>query len=73
MPQHNVSDTKPYQPVQITPYLKGADFPASKDELLECAEENNAPDDVICAIRSLRPSRFKTLTDITKSQTQNYH
>lgn len=55
------------QPIQITKYLKGADFPASKDDLLECAESNDAPEEVVEAIQALSADSFESITDVTQA------
>lgn len=34
-------------PTEVQKALKGADYPASRDDLIEVARENDAPDDVI--------------------------
>ena len=34
-------------PTEVQKALKGADYPASRDELIDVARENDAPDDVI--------------------------
>ena len=34
-------------PTEVQKALKGADYPASRDELIELAQENEAPDEVI--------------------------
>jgi hypothetical protein len=38
--------------------LKGADYPASKEELVELAQRNGAPDDVVAALRDADADRF---------------
>jgi hypothetical protein len=34
-------------PVEVQKALKGADYPASRDDLIDLARENEAPDDVV--------------------------
>jgi hypothetical protein len=34
-------------PVDVQKALKGADYPASRDDLIDLARENEAPDDVV--------------------------
>jgi hypothetical protein len=38
--------------------LKGADYPASKDDLVQLAQRNGADDDVIDLVRGLEGGRF---------------
>jgi hypothetical protein len=40
-------------PIEIQRHLKGVDYPAERDELLEVARGENAPQDVIEALESL--------------------
>jgi hypothetical protein len=59
------------EPIQIAKYLKGADFPASKDDLVECAQQNDAPEEVIEAIQALDADSFDGITDVTKADRGN--
>jgi hypothetical protein len=54
--------------IQMTKYLKGADFPASKEDMIACAEDNDAPDEVIEAIESLPGDSFENITDVTQAE-----
>ena len=39
-------------------HLKGADYPASGEELASLAERNNAPDELVEQLRSLGDTEF---------------
>lgn len=54
-------------PIQIEKYLKGADYPASKQDLLECAKRNGADQQICDRINSLPDQRFEKPTDVTKA------
>lgn len=47
-------------------YLRGVGFPATKDELIEQARENNAPGDVISVLDKLDEKEYRDAVDITK-------
>jgi hypothetical protein len=34
-------------PIEVQKALKGADYPASRDDLIELAKDNEAPDEVV--------------------------
>lgn len=48
----------------MSAYLEGADFPCSKEELIEQAEENNATDDVINMMQRLPDKIFVSVSDV---------
>jgi hypothetical protein len=53
-------------PIKVQNALKGADYPASADELVEYAEDNDASDDVLDALRSLN-GEFETPADVQEA------
>lgn len=53
-------------PAAVERYLKGIDLPANKKELIECAEDNGAPDDVLSVLSHLSEKEYATVIDITK-------
>jgi hypothetical protein len=46
--------------------LKGAKFPASTDDLVQLAQKNDAPKEVVEAIRNL-PDKFYTMADVERA------
>jgi Protein of unknown function (DUF2795) len=40
-------------PDEVTQYLEGVDYPASKDDLATAAEGNGAPDELVERLRTL--------------------
>lgn len=46
--------------LSVTPHLDGADFPISKDDLVELAEDNGAPVDVINVYKSLPRDEYES-------------
>jgi hypothetical protein len=51
-------DTVEVNPIEVQKALKGIDYPASKDELVQTAEQNGAPQDVVEELRSLEENQF---------------
>lgn len=47
-------------------YLKGMDYPAGKEEILQCARENDAPDNVMSFLRRLPEMQYNYPTDVEK-------
>jgi hypothetical protein len=43
---------------EVQKALKGADYPATRDELIELAERNGAGEDVVAALRDAGASSF---------------
>jgi hypothetical protein len=57
----------PRSAAELEKYLKGVDYPASKDDLLSKARSNGAPDDVIDMINDLTEDRFNSPIDVSKA------
>ncbi len=53
-------------PIQVEKYLKGIDFPASKQDLVQCAKENDAPEEVLSMLEQLSGKQYNSPVDITK-------
>ena len=45
-------------PTEVQRYLKGVDYPATKDDLISTADENEAPDEVIEQLQSVNEEQF---------------
>ncbi len=45
-------------PITVQKYLKGAQYPADRDELLSLAESNDAPVEVIEALEGLEDQTY---------------
>lgn len=50
-------------PVEVERHLRGASFPATRDELVTFAKENDAPEAVVVAIESLPQEWFDSIDD----------
>jgi hypothetical protein len=52
---------------ELEKYLKGIDFPATKQDLLSKARANGAPQEVIDMINGLHEDRFNSPIDVSKA------
>ncbi len=52
-------------PAQVEKYIKGIKFPASKQDLINQAEYNNASDDVLNILNSVPDKQFKSPVEIS--------
>ena len=52
---------------EIEQAIKGTNFPASKQDLMQQAKQNNASQDVMKAIDNLPEQKFNSPTDIAKA------
>jgi hypothetical protein len=52
--------TKTVNPIQIQTFLKGVDYPASKEDLLASAERNGADEDVRATLEQLPDDEYDT-------------
>jgi len=52
---------------EIQQALKGMDFPADKQQLVQQAKQNNASQNVIQTIQKLPEQKFKSPTDVEKA------
>lgn len=48
-------------------YVKDANYPASKRDLVDFARRQNAPDNVVRALDNLPDQRFNSSMDVSKS------
>lgn len=55
-----------HSPTQVTHFLKGTDFPAGRDDLLETAKANKAGDDVLDQIGRMPDQEYHTMADVMK-------
>ncbi len=45
-------------PIEVQKHLKGVSYPATKEEIVEAAEGNDAPEQILDELRSLESGRF---------------
>lgn len=54
-------------PIHLEKYLKGADYPANKDQLIECAKRNGADQQTCDTLQRLPNQEYRKPTDVTKA------
>ncbi len=58
---------KKLSPIQMQKFLKGSKYPASKDALVQRAQENQAPTDVIGKLKSLPGNQYESPASLMKA------
>ncbi len=54
-------------PIQIQKHLKGVDYPASKQELIEHAQQQDADENVLSLLDQLPEQEFETPAEVSKA------
>jgi len=54
------SQSRIKSPVELQKYLKGVDYPASKEDLVAASERNGAPREVVDLLQRLPSDRFES-------------
>lgn len=54
-------------PTQIQEYLGGADYPCSRDELVDYARDNGASSNILQTIARLPDHEFNSPTDVSEA------
>lgn len=54
-------------PSNIQNYLSGVNYPAKKNDLIQTARRNNAPNDVIQQLESMPDQRFEQPTEVQEA------
>ena len=54
-------------PIQMQKYLKGIDYPTTKEELIKNAKALGADEDVQSALEDLPDENFESLIDVSQS------
>ncbi len=54
-------------PIQLQKHLKGMDYPASKQELIEHAKKQGADEDALSALEELPEQEYEAPTDVNKA------
>ena len=57
-------------PANVQKYLSGVDYPAEKQDLIEAARRNDAPDEVMQTIRKLPEDHYGGPQDVMKGYGQ---
>lgn len=54
-------------PIQLQKHLKGMDYPASKEDLLQHAKQHGADDNVCSVLEQLPEDEYETPADVSKA------
>jgi len=54
-------------PIQIQKFLRGVDYPCSKDELLEKAKEEGADENIIETLKDMPMDQFNSPNDVSQA------
>ncbi len=53
-------------PVMVQKYLEGLDYPAGKDEIIEVAQEQEAPQDVLSVLQEIPDKEYESPAELTQ-------
>ena len=51
----------------VVQYLKGLDLPASKQDIIHCALQNGAPQDVVDVLQQLPEQNYQQMDDVWRA------
>ena len=54
-------------PIQVEKFLKGVDYPASKDDLVKMAEKNGADEEIRSTLQQLKEDKFGSPAEVSKA------
>jgi hypothetical protein len=54
-------------PIEVQKHLSGVDYPASKDEIIATAEQNDAPQEIIEALQRMDGDQFGGPDDVMEA------
>ena len=54
-------------PIQLQKFLKGVDYPAKKQDLLDRAQQEGADENVLSTLEQLSDESFETPADVSKA------
>ncbi|MBW4471726.1 MAG: DUF2795 domain-containing protein [Stenomitos rutilans HA7619-LM2] len=54
-------------PIQLQKYLKGMDYPANKQDLLDRAKQEGADENILSTLKQLAEDKFETPADVSKA------
>jgi Protein of unknown function (DUF2795) len=63
-------DQQDQSPANVQRYLKGVDYPASKDDLIAAARDNGAPEQVMDLLQRLPGDQFEGPAGVMKAYGQ---
>ena len=65
------NDDNPIKPqIEVQKHLRGMDYPASKDDLVEHARGQGAPEEVLNLLEDLPDQNYTSPTEVTQAVSQ---
>jgi len=58
---------------EIQKYIEGVDFPVGKNELLDHARQNDAPDEILEFMKDFPSQQYGSPTDVSRAMGQMKH
>lgn len=58
---------------EIEKYIAGIHFPCDKEGLLECARDNNAPQEVLDIMEEFSDQNYRSPVDVSRQMSQTRH
>lgn len=52
-------------PIEVQKFLRGIDFPASKEDLINHARSSRASEEIISVLEGMRTNRFISAADVS--------
>ncbi len=65
--KQGMQEMKRVSPVQVEKFLKGMDFPATKEDIINKARQQGADDNVLETLRMLPDKQYNSPTDISRA------
>ncbi len=56
-----------FNPIELQKYLKGMDYPASKDDLVSTAQSNGAPQEIVDQLQGMDKDSFDGPNAVTEA------
>ena len=72
-PTHTVGRGGGHSPVNVTKHLKGIDFPAGKQQLINQAKQGGADREVLQEIQGMDDRQYTSMADVMKSYGKEHH
>jgi hypothetical protein len=54
-------------PIQLQKHLKGVDYPASKEQLIQHAQKQGADENAISVLQQIPDQEYETPTDVSEA------
>ena len=66
-----MAEDETVNPIQVQKFLKGVDYPASKQELIDHAKDQGADDAVVSSLEGMDGESFETPAEVSEALGRN--